>query len=233
MRPFASFLLICVALVLAPGAGASRDPMALRLQSEIERFVSERSEPEARVFVPPLHGLVPEPQPEGLAFELSTAATTRFEGLVPVTVVMRDGGQPFSRAVVTVRVESLSKVLVARRSLRVGEVIRAGDLEAEARLSDRLPKGSTRELADLVGRRLSRPVRAGAVVPKSSVEDVPTIARGQRVTVRLERGPLRIDLVGRAREDGRLGDLIRVQNPGSRRDVVGTVDAGGVVRVTF
>jgi len=227
-----AFLLL-VAVTVAPAADASREHLALRLRGEIERFVSERSEPDARVFVPPLDGLVPEPTPEDLVFELSTADSTRFEGMVPVTVVMRDAGLPFSRAVVTVRVEAFSQTVVAKRPLRTGEVIREADLVVEPRLRDRLPTNWTQDQGDVLGRRVSRPVRAGAPVQTSAVEEPPVVRRGQRVTVRLHSGSLRIDLVGRAREDGRPGDVIRVQNPSSRRDVLGRVDPGGVVLVQF
>ena len=42
----------------------------------------------------------------------------------------------------------------------------------------------------------------------------------------------RVTTVGLAAEDARRGDLVRVLNPTSKREVIGRVEAGGLVRVT-
>ena len=78
------------------------------------------------------------------------------------------------------------------------------------------------------GRELRRvTVTARVVLAK------PAVKRGQLVTLRLARGSLQIFARGKAREDGRTGDTIRVQNVDSRREVVGVVAGDGVVDVAL
>jgi flagella basal body P-ring formation protein FlgA len=84
-----------------------------------------------------------------------------------------------------------------------------------------------------LGRRVRRHVKAGDVLLAAWLEEAPRVRRGERVTLRLVRGPLRIEMPGRAEQDGVAGAWIRVRNASSGREVTGRVAEAGVVDVAL
>jgi flagella basal body P-ring formation protein FlgA len=61
----------------------------------------------------------------------------------------------------------------------------------------------------------------------------PLVRRGDIVLVTAEGRGLRVTAQGEAKQDGKSGDVIRVRNLTSNRDVVGQVDGERSVRVQF
>jgi flagella basal body P-ring formation protein FlgA len=59
------------------------------------------------------------------------------------------------------------------------------------------------------------------------------VRRGDLVTLVVEGRGFVITSQGRASDDARRGESVRVVNPASRRDVLGVAEAPGVVRVPF
>ncbi|UIJ39050.1 flagellar basal body P-ring formation chaperone FlgA [Desulfobaculum bizertense] len=79
------------------------------------------------------------------------------------------------------------------------------------------------------GMRVMRPVGAGQVIYADVLDNVPVIARGDRVTVVYQKKHIRLTMTGKAMEDGSIGDSILVRNMQSRRDVSGVVQGAGTV----
>ena len=63
------------------------------------------------------------------------------------------------------------------------------------------------------------------------VADPLLVKRGDKVTMVIERGGLKVTMAGKALEDGAVGDKISLSNLVSRRDVMGSVQADGTVRI--
>ncbi len=84
---------------------------------------------------------------------------------------------------------------------------------------------------EVVGQRVRRRVGAGTLWRAGLLSEPTVVQRGQMVRLRFQRGPLRIAGLGKAREEGQVGELIRVQNVDSRREVMGRVRADGEVDV--
>jgi len=170
---------------------------------------------------------------DSVSVELSTSAREAVRGSLPVTVRLKSRGKEFKRGVVTVQLRSDRLALVAARAIAAGDVIEADDVRAASVARSKLSRGAYHEASQVVGRRAKRMMREGMVFRPDRVEDVPVIRRGGTVRIRLERGPLRIEAIGRAREDGVLGSPIRILNLESRREIVGIVREDGVVHVAF
>ena len=69
------------------------------------------------------------------------------------------------------------------------------------------------------------PVRERDVIPPRLV------VRGTLVTMKIETPFMTVTAQGRALQDGKLGDVVRVINTQSNRTIEGTVEAAGVVRM--
>jgi flagella basal body P-ring formation protein FlgA len=132
---------------------------------------------------------------------------------------------------VSVTIRYRGEVLVAARALPRGAVIGHADVVVEER---ELDDGAFGYLADpdgALGRRTTRPLRAGSPIPEGALEDVPTVLRGQSVWIIAQSPYLMVRMVGTALQDGAPGDRIQVENPRSKKVVEGVVDEEGVVRI--
>ncbi|MCB1694185.1 MAG: flagellar basal body P-ring formation protein FlgA, partial [Pseudomonadales bacterium] len=85
--------------------------------------------------------------------------------------------------------------------------------------------------SEVIGKELTRPVAAGTALSLAMVADPLLVKRGDKVTMVIERGGLKVTMAGKALEDGAVGDKISLSNLVSRRDVMGSVQADGTVRI--
>jgi len=229
-------LLLALAWTLAfASAPARADLSEADLRAEIEQFaLGYAGDPPFAMEIPALRDFSRASAPFGsVSVQLSTSARHAVRGSLPVTVRLRSGGNEFKRGVVTVQLRSDRPTLVAARTIAAGEVIETGDVRQASVAPSKLSRGSFHEASQVVGRRARRTMREGMVFRPDRIEEVPVIRRGGTVRIRLERGPLRIEAIGRAREDGVLGSPIRILNLESRREIVGIVREDGVVHVAF
>jgi len=133
---------------------------------------------------------------------------------------------------VPVRLTDNRPVVVVTRALRAGEVLGTQDL----RLENRNNGGFGAPLNDLslaLGRTVTRPVAAGAVLTADAVAAAPIIRRGQAVTIVGSAGNFEVRAAGKAMQDGAPGERIAVENSGSRRIIQALVRDDGLLAVDF
>jgi flagella basal body P-ring formation protein FlgA len=131
-----------------------------------------------------------------------------------------------------VKVALLTEVLVAVRALPRGTPIGADDVRIERREigSSQEP---LRDLTALAGRQAARSIAAGEVLLPNLVEQPALVKRGDMVILTAEGRGLRAVTQGEAREDGKEGQVIRIRNLTSNREVYGQVDGPRSVRILF
>jgi flagella basal body P-ring formation protein FlgA len=134
---------------------------------------------------------------------------------------------------VTAQVSEAALGVVAARGLARGDVLREEDVSLEpiANPLERRSVASAPE--DAIGKRLRRNLDAGAPMRRAWLEEVPLVKRGEPVRLAVSRGQLRIESTGIARQDGKAGQIVRVENPTSHREVIGRVGEDGVIHVLF
>lgn len=131
----------------------------------------------------------------------------------------------------TADVELVKPVVVAARPLERHQVIEPDDLAVQpVRITDAGTRYARSPQA-LVGKRVARSVARGTALPQSLVEEVPVIRRGDRVSLIVENGALRITALGQAKEDGYLGRPVAVLNLSSKTVVYGEAVDASTVRV--
>jgi len=220
------------AAAAAPADAANGPPAWLRARIESWVLAHLPDEP-VRVALPPFADFAPPGlAPEGVEVHVEAPGDGPLRGQVPLAVTLERDGRVLARGSAEVIVEVLSERLVAARTLERGEIVAAEDLERRP-LEPGERAAEPIEASVLVGKRTKRRVPQGAVWRADWVEEAPLVSRGQPVRLRYESGALRIDATGVAREEGRVGDLVRVQNPTSRRELRGRVAADGSVHVAF
>ncbi len=85
--------------------------------------------------------------------------------------------------------------------------------------------------SELIGRRLTQVVAKGEPFKVAVLEKIPVVTRGQRLTVESIQGLIRIRTYGEARQDGAVGDRIRIVVPSSSRLLWAEVTAPGLAVV--
>jgi flagella basal body P-ring formation protein FlgA len=153
-------------------------------------------------------------------------------GTVSATVEVWVDGAMARVVSVPVRVAMATEVLVAARPIARAQTIGLDDLRVERR---ELVAGQEplREPAAAQGRRAVRSIAAGEPILASLVNDPPLVRRGDIVRLTVDGRGIRAVAQGEAKEDGKAGQVVRVRNLSSNREVYGQVEAERSVRVRF
>ena len=233
MRPFA---LLCLLLfgIAVPARGALLPPGAPLTARFAETLVQEALE--ARGAGAQFRIEIDRPSlPLGNTATLATEVTLaqfqydpdggRFYGALVGTME----GRARFRLPVAGRAQPVIRVPALSRPVRADEVIAAADLTwVEVAESD-LPPGALSEPEQIVGHQARRRLSAGRVLIARDVGPPHLVRRGHPVELIYVRPGLRISALGVAQEDGALGDLVRVMNAESRRQLQGVVSGPGEV----
>ncbi|NNC63617.1 MAG: flagellar basal body P-ring formation protein FlgA [Gammaproteobacteria bacterium] len=123
---------------------------------------------------------------------------------------------------VPVRASYLVEVLVARHSLRRGQLLVASDLRIEQRESSGLPAAYLTRPEEATGMTLRRAVPGGTVLNPAALEAPRAVRRGDLVTLIAGNTGVVVKSEGHAIEDGTLNQRVRVRTR-SGRIVEGTV----------
>jgi len=107
------------------------------------------------------------------------------------------------------------QVIVAK-PLAYKQMLRADDFTTRRILTDSLPEQTLLRLDQCVGQQAAGDLKPGTVMLARMVDPVPLVRAGQLVTVTLTAGSVQIRSVGRAMEQGSLGQNIKVRNETTR-----------------
>jgi flagellar basal body P-ring formation protein FlgA len=153
-------------------------------------------------------------------------------GSISATVEAWVDGAMVRSISVPVRVSQQAEVLVAARPIGRAAPIGPEDVRMERR---ELTAGQEplRDPGALLGRQAIRNIAAGEPILASLLGQPSLVRRGDMVVLTAEARGIRAVTQGEAKEDGKAGQVIRVRNLTSNREVYGTVDAERSVRVAF
>jgi flagella basal body P-ring formation protein FlgA len=121
-------------------------------------------------------------------------------------------------------------VVFAKRTVRVGAVVTAEDVELRP-LPEHRAGGVAARLEQVVGHEVRRNLYADRPVMADDLGAPTVVARNSLVTLAYRSGGLELTALGRAIDSAGLHQPIRVVNVDSRVTVVGTVTGPGMVRV--
>lgn len=194
--------------------------------------VSERIGPsDERIVIEPLSQPQEIQLPLG-ALSLRGALRGEVTSLAHVVVDASVDGAPQRSVSVTLRVDRFREVPVASRAIRRQALLTGDEIRLESRASGQLPAGAFTRSDETVGKQAVRDIKAGEVLTSRVLQPLPVIQKGDLVTLVVEGKGFRITASGRATEEGRPGQLIRVTNLASRKELYGRVEEGREVRIS-
>ncbi|MDT8903769.1 flagellar basal body P-ring formation chaperone FlgA [Anaeroselena agilis] len=144
--------------------------------------------------------------PAGIRFNAPTTA---------VTAISVDG-RTFTTVSLRFNVKAFQQVVVAARNIAAREEITPDCVRTERREIGRMA-GYITDIGKVVGLAARRPITAGTPLTEAAVDKPVMVRRGAAVIIVAKAGGMIITAGGRAMQDGREGEAIRVQNVTSKR----------------
>jgi flagella basal body P-ring formation protein FlgA len=126
-----------------------------------------------------------------------------------------------------VRISMERAVIIATQNIAAGSEIRLEQIQAIRRTEFPLAPTAVDTPDKVIGKTLSRSIRAGQPIPAAAVVEPNEIAKGDKVQVRVMDGSAHIIFDALAVSGGRKGDTISLRNPANGRTFRGVIAEKG------
>lgn len=128
------------------------------------------------------------------------------------------------------QVKILKKVPVATRALNFGDRIFESDYKMK-QMDVTHAYDSPAYLKSLVGRKVQRTTRAGAIIWSNSLEKQLAVRRGDSVKVIIGENQWELSLTAVSQQNGQIGDTISVKSSSTKKIISGILTAPGEVTI--
>ncbi|NLL14382.1 MAG: flagellar basal body P-ring formation protein FlgA [Fibrobacter sp.] len=135
------------------------------------------------------------------------------------------------RIPVMCNVKVVVPVLVARRPILRGQQITSEDCELKSMDITTFGPHPLFNIDSLIGVRAVRTINPGTIVHTRLLEAIPAIQKGDLVEILVRKGNVKVAIQGVARESGKIGERIWVENTNSRKLVQVIIKNRGTVTV--
>ncbi|HHY47241.1 MAG TPA: flagellar basal body P-ring formation protein FlgA [Firmicutes bacterium] len=166
-----------------------------------------------------------------VSLSVNTMPTTRLPGNTTLMVTVLFDGKPYKNVPVPLDVKVVGQVVVAARTIRRYEVITEDAVRVEKRDISQFYDKAVSSVDEVIGKWAARTIQPGYPIERDCLEEAPVVTRGMRVTIVAEKGGVRVTGIGEALEDGHEGQVIRVRNLDTNRQVQGIVRDAATVEV--
>ena len=164
--------------------------------------------------------------------KVETISNTPTKGTIPLRFIILVDGKECERRNIPFRVEVIKEVVVAVKEIDMNKSIESEDLTI-AKCDIGIGSEFFIEKANILGKRAKRPIPSGTIITSGMIEDFPIIKQGDLVTMVIESAKFRITAQGKAKENGKIGQFIKVANVVTNKEVVARVLNDKTVQVDF
>lgn len=126
-------------------------------------------------------------------------------------------GDLINKFKVTPKILKREKVCVAATQLSRNRILKASDIKMVPTWIGNQKKPYITDKNMIVGKELAKKVSSGSIINNSVLLNPMCVKKNQMLWVELSKGTLKIKLIVKALEGGRLGDTIRVRNTSSKK----------------
>ncbi len=158
---------------------------------------------------------------------------TDWLGGVPFSVNILVAGQTVKKISVSTYIEVWQNVILAAKPLGRNQPITQSDIKTTSMNLTRVPANAILDPDQVIGRRANRSIAINSILRIDQVDLPPLIRRGDLVQVIAETKTVRVSTNAVARQDGKLGERIRLVNERSKKTLYGYVVDPQTVKVEF
>jgi flagellar basal body P-ring formation protein FlgA len=174
--------------------------------------------------------------PKGeISMQIQTTSAFRDAGRQVLKVLFYKHDKLVERVNISANIQKYAKVLVSAKPLRKGDVLALDDLRIQEKLMTHYRTPALHNLEQYVGYTLKRSVGAGKMLRANYVEAPYVVTKGEQVRVHVKigkDGSGSISTTALAEQNGRVGDLIQLQNTISHNSIIAKIDENGELWVT-
>ncbi|MCX8111071.1 MAG: flagellar basal body P-ring formation chaperone FlgA [Syntrophorhabdaceae bacterium] len=147
------------------------------------------------------------------------------------SIEVEDKRRTVRNVLVAFKVMNRKKIYVLKENMNKGEIITADKVTVKEIILNEDKRIYPSDTEDVVGKLLKRDLNAGTAITKDVLEDHFIIKRNDIVSIIIEQKRLLVKAKGRAIDRGKIGDVIRVKNLTSQKEVLGRITGSGTVNV--
>ena len=174
------------------------------------------------------------PVPAGkIGFQLFQKDKRSLAGYARLVAAVRVNGVVENRVRLSGWVDIFDSVVCTSRNLKKGEIIKKDDVYLARKNISHLSSNILTDMSKVAGLMVKHSVKADTCLKEWMLEKSPIVDRGDMVTILAESGGLRVTVPGRVLEKGYLGELIRVRNAMSKKEIYARVVNNSTVMVEF
>lgn len=156
-----------------------------------------------------------------------------FVGNVPLNALLHVNGKLEKRIMVTALVEVVAKVVVAGKPILKGEIIQSSHIKLQSMELSKIKGKPVQDIDFIIGKRAIHQIYPQTVIQEDDVQIPPLLKRGDKVNIIVTFSNVVATARGVVREDGRLGDRIKVTNIDSKKTLDAKIVDQGTVRIDF
>lgn len=148
-------------------------------------------------------------------------------------LIRESGNRLVKRYPVTADIYANLFIPVTAKRIKRSNIIGQYDIKLERRKIGRNIDQIIRTEASTWGLQATQMIPAGSVIKYSMLRDKPDVMSGEPVDVLLKKGALSVILEGVAKEDGAIGEAIRIQCTGVNKELRGVLSPGKKVSISL
>jgi flagella basal body P-ring formation protein FlgA len=168
-----------------------------------------------------------------ISFRLFQKGKRKLEGYVSVIAVIKVNDVVSNQVKISGWVDIFKNVVCASRDIERGEKINEDDLYMIKRNLSHLSSKIMTDKKDIIGLMAKHNIRAETCLKEWMIEKAPIVDRGDIVTITAESGDLLVTTPGKVLTKGFSGDLVKVQNLMSKKEIFAKVVNHLTVAVAF
>jgi flagella basal body P-ring formation protein FlgA len=174
------------------------------------------------------------PVPPGkVTFQLYQKDRRTLEGFIRTFVIVSVDGVVLHKVKLNAWVDVFGQVVCASRNIKRGETIGKEDLYMERKNVSHLPPNVFTDADKAIGLMAKNNIKADTCLKEWMLKRSPTVVRGDLVTIIAESTGIKLTAPGRIMEKGYIGEMVRVQNAMSQKEIYAKVLNSSTVMVHF
>ncbi|GEM_PF-4086919 len=166
----------------------------------------------------------------GYEIEIKPLAS-KLSPTVPLLINFFQGSTVVRSVRITVDVAVRQPVLVVQRYASRGETLNPGDVIEEVQVIEPQLSAPLQRLEDVLGMEVRGRLVPGQILREGDIVSRIVVTRNSEVTIRARHGMFVLRMRARVLEDGRVGELVRVQRITDRVQLLGMVEADGEISI--
>ena len=171
--------------------------------------------------------------PGEITYEIVPQKGEDYLGATNLLLVFRVNGRVVKKLWVNTHIDVSREVVVSNHLLNRHHIITKEDIRLEKKNLAELPTDVILDPLEVIGKRARRVIDPHVPLRFNFLELPPLVKRGDLVTIVAESDALKITTQGIVTENGCKGEMVRVINTGSRKEVYARVVDSRTVEVDF